>query len=221
MGFRLDQALVELKLSRSREQSKELIKKGLITVGGKTVLKPSFLCSLDDDIKKIDSGEIEWVSRSGGKLAGALKQLKISLEGRICLDVGQSTGGFTQAMLSSGAQKVVGVDVGRDQLAESIKSDERVVCFESMDARDLSQIKGQFEFDFFAVDLSFISVLKVLEGLKETLKIGTPGFFLIKPQFEVGKKFVKKGGLVLDPLVHLDCQKNVLSYFKMQNISEL
>lgn len=218
---RLDQILVDKKIARSRAQAKEHIKNSKVSVNGRVVVKASSTFKETDLVTILMDDSVVWVARSGEKLNGALEKLKLDLSGKTCLDVGQSTGGFTQAMLLKGASEIVGVDVGKDQLVEELRENPRVHCFESTDARDLGALTGQWEFDFFAVDVSFISVLKVMKGIGGLLKKGTPGLLLIKPQFEVGKKNVKKGGLVDEPLVHLACEQEVLTGLKSLGVSVL
>lgn len=214
--MRLDQFLVSQKKCRSRTQAKEWIESGKVFINKQKITKPSYLVSEVDEIKIADFESLNWVSRSGMKLNGALNKLSLNLNGKSCFDVGQSTGGFTQAMLRAGAKQVVGLDVGTDQLDDSLKNRDDVVSLESFDARNLGELKGKWDVDFVAVDVSFISVLKVLNGVLnyfgplEERKCKT-GLLLIKPQFEVGKEFVKKGGLVTDPSLHLRCEKEILA----------
>ncbi len=211
--MRLDQYLVNIKIMRSRAQAKDFIQRGKVKVNGHLVTKASYFCNLDTKIQIIDDANIQWVARSGQKLYGALKRLNLDLTGKTCLDVGQSKGGFTQAMLKKNAGVVVGVDVGKNQVDKGIRDLANVYCYESFDARELLKLKGQWSIDFFAVDVSFISVLKIFQGLKDLVCRDFPikGFLLIKPQFEVGEKKVKKGGLVHLPLIHLECEKKVLA----------
>ncbi len=211
--MRLDQYLVKIKKMRSRVQAKDFIQNGKVKVNGRLVTKASCLCNLNTEIQIINNADVKWVARSGQKLYKALKHLNLDLMGKTCLDVGQSTGGFTQAMLKKNAKTVVGIDVGKDQLDKEIKSLTNVYCYESFDARELLKLKDQWDIDFFAVDVSFISVLKIFKGLKDLVCGDFPinGLLLIKPQFEVGKNEVKKGGLVDLPLIHLECEKKILT----------
>lgn len=211
--MRLDHYLVEKNFFKSRTQAQEAIKKGKVSVlidkAWTLQKKPSFICSVDTQIK-CDSSEFHWVSRAGLKLERALKHLKLNLNEQVALDVGQSTGGFTEVLLSKGVKKVFGVDVGKDQLDEKLRADKRVVFHQNQDARDLSCIKNQ-DIDFFSVDLSFISLLKVAPEIHATLKErSVRGLFLVKPQFEVGRSLIGKGGLVKPSEVHLQCEKNVI-----------
>ena len=151
--------------------------------------------------------ELRWVSRAGLKLEGALSQIELNVSGMRCLDVGQSTGGFTDVLLTQGAAQVVGVDVGHSQLHDKLKSDERVVALENVNARELdgsplSEHAPEDGFDLIVADLSFIALSKVVPHLGPWLKPGGQVLMLIKPQFEVGKEHVGKGGVVKDPAQH-------------------
>ncbi|MGH1469274.1 MAG: SAM-dependent methyltransferase, partial [Bdellovibrionales bacterium] len=152
--MRLDQYLVELKKMRSRTQAKEFIQQGKVKVSGVVITKASHPCEEGCLVEIVDDEGLEWVARSGQKLYGALESLCVDLRGKTCLDVGQSTGGFTQAMLKRGAKEIVGIDVGRGQLNTEIKGLPNVHCYEAFDARDLGKLKEKWVFDFFAVDVS-------------------------------------------------------------------
>ena len=211
--MRLDLYLVHKGLYPTRALAQESIKEGKVQVlvlkGWRVVKKPSFLTEDNQEVK-VDDEKFFWVSRAAKKIQGAFQALKVSVKGKSVLDLGQSTGGFTQFFLESGAKRVTGVDVGRDQLHESLKSDERVEFYEGRDARDLSFLDDH-KFEFFSADLSFISLLKVAP---EILRLLSPqqieGMFLVKPQFEVGKANIGKGGIVKDRESFLLCQKMVL-----------
>lgn len=211
--MRLDHYLVKKHFFKSRTQAQEAIKKGVVFVfinnSWQTQKKPSFICDEETRVK-FDDSEFHWVSRAGLKLERALNHLKLNLKDQIALDIGQSTGGFTEVLLSHGVSKVFGIDVGKEQLVEKLRKDERVVFFENQDARDLQCIKDQ-KINFFSVDLSFISLLKVAPEIYSALKNEkTSGLFLVKPQFEVGRPFVGKGGLVKASNVHLQCEKSII-----------
>ncbi len=185
--MRLDRYLYTTGLVESRSRAKELIERGLVRVGGKIVLKPSFDVS-NQNVEILE--KLKYVSRAGEKLEAALDGFGISVEGSICLDVGASTGGFTQCLLHRGAKLIYAVDVGKDQIHESLKSDSRVVSFEETDIRDFD---CDALFDFASVDVSFISLRLVLPKVFELVKPGGTIVALFKPQFEVGKGNVKKG----------------------------
>lgn len=161
----------------------------------------------DAQFRVTNDDELRWVSRAGLKLEGALSQIELKVSGMQCLDVGQSTGGFTDVLLTQGASRVVGVDVGHGQLHDKLKADERVVALENVNARELegsalADHAPQEGFDLIVADLSFIALSKVVPHLGPWLKPGGQALLLIKPQFEVGKEHVGKGGVVKDPAQH-------------------
>ncbi len=203
---RLDVLLVERGLAASRSQAQALIEAGRVQwlradqwrVATKASLKLELECEL-----RAELGEAQrYASRGGLKLAGALERTGIDPNGTVALDVGQSTGGFTDCLLQAGAAKVVGVDVGRDQLVPSLRGDPRVVFYERVNARDLptEQLLAQAPagFDILVMDVSFISQTLILPGLPPLLKPGGQLLSLVKPQFEVGKTGIGKGGIVRD-----------------------
>lgn len=211
--MRLDLYLVKEAFYPTRVLAQESIKSGQVKVlvrGEWTVVtKTSFVTDTQTKVQ-VDSNQTLWVSRAAKKLKGAIEDLDIDVRGQKILDLGQSTGGFTQVFLHFGAKQIVGVDVGHGQLHKSLLEDERVLSFEGQDARDLSFLEAH-DFDFFSADLSFISLLKVAPEIKRVFgSKKLRGLFLVKPQFEVGRKKVGKGGLVKEPQALLECQKNVL-----------
>lgn len=158
-------------------------------------------------LRVTNDDELRWVSRAGLKLEGALAQIELDVHGLSCLDVGQSTGGFTDVLLSQGAAKVVGVDVGHGQLHDKLRADARVVALENVNARELDESPLREHapaegFDLIVADLSFIALSKIVPHLGPWLKPGGQVLMLIKPQFEVGKEHVGKGGVVKDPAQH-------------------
>ncbi|TDO96307.1 TlyA family RNA methyltransferase [Marinomonas balearica] len=202
---RIDILLTESGLAKSRSQAQSFINQkkvfALINGSWQPVNKPSL--KLDDDtpldIKKDESDK--YVSRGALKLEGALTQHKIDFSNLTILDVGQSTGGFTDCSLQHGAQKVVGVEVGHDQLDSSLRSNHKVICFEGMNARtlvkeDLAPHCPKEGFDAIVMDVSFISQTKILPQLPSLLSRSGKLITLVKPQFEVGQEFVSKGGIV-------------------------
>lgn len=161
----------------------------------------------DAQLRVTNDDELRWVSRAGLKLEGALGVVDVDITGMHCLDVGQCTGGFTDVLLSRGAAQVVGIEVGHGQLHERLRSDARVVCLEQLNARELegSVLKDHAPsegFDLIVADLSFIALSKIVPHLGPWLKPGGQALMLIKPQFEVGKDHVGKGGVVKDPAQH-------------------
>ena len=211
--MRLDQYLVNQNFFKSRTQAQEAIKKGSVSVlensVWKTQRRPSYVCTEGVQIK-CDTTDFLWVSRAGLKLEGALKSLNLNLENKTALDIGQSTGGFTDVLLSKGVKQVIGLDVGKNQLHAKIRAHEKVKFYENTDARDLSFIKDE-HINFFTVDLSFISLLKVAPEIYNILNNKeASGLFLVKPQFEVGRSLVGKGGLVKSAEIQLQCEKDVV-----------
>ncbi len=214
--IRLDQLLVEKGFARSRTQASDLIKSGKVKVlknkEMSLVLKTSFKCSLETKVEVDLEDEFLWVSRSGEKLNLALKKLHLDFNNLKVLDIGQSTGGFSECALSAGAREVVGVDVGTSQLSEKLKKEQKLTFYEGLDARELikSEKFNHSEFDFLVMDLSFISFTKVLASVLPLLKTKKgAGLVLVKPQFEVGRSKLKKGGLVEGNELLLDCQRGI------------
>lgn len=217
--MRLDIFLYSKGLAKSRSQAVMLIENG-ITVKGKTVNKPSFQIDENEDAGCIViSNPLKYVSRGGLKLEKALDCFSVDVKDKVILDLGSSTGGFTDCLLQRGASKVYCVDVGTSQLDESLKSDkEHVVCMENTDARSLKSGNFGFKFDLVTSDLSFISQSKVYPNVSELLS--DEGFFisLIKPQFELDRNALSKKGIVLDKKNHF---KAVKGLFDMAEINGL
>ena len=194
-GIRLDKRISELKLAPSRERAQELIAAGLVTVDGAPAEKPSLNVTEDAVIEVL--GEVNpYVGRGGLKLEAALRHFRINLSGQTCLDVGSSTGGFTDSMLQRGARKVVAIDVGHDQMAESIRLNPKVELREGVNARYLSPEQFEEKFDLAAIDVSFISLTLVLPAVSPLVRPGGHILALVKPEFEVGKKNIGEGGIV-------------------------
>jgi 23S rRNA (cytidine1920-2'-O)/16S rRNA (cytidine1409-2'-O)-methyltransferase len=198
-GLRADQLLVERGLAPSRTVAQRLIEAGRVSWSGGAVAKVSAILPLSAQLAVADDDTDRYVSRGGIKLAGALAQTKLDVAGRRCLDVGQSTGGFTDCLLQAGAASVLGIDVGHGQLHPKLAADARVTCIEAVNARDLakSAIAGH-HYDLIVGDLSFISLTLVLPQLPALLAPGSDMLLLVKPQFEVGPEHVGKGGIVRD-----------------------
>ncbi len=201
--LRLDAELVRRKLARSREHASELIAAGRVTVAGAKATKPATGVTTDVAlVVREDPGGIpDYVSRGGHKLAGALEDfapLGLIVQGRRCLDAGASTGGFTDVLLRSGAAEVVAVDVGYGQLAWSLQSDARVTVHDRTNIRDLTTALINGPVDLVVGDLSFISLVLVLDALLAVVNDDADLALMVKPQFEVGKDRVGKGGVVRD-----------------------
>lgn len=196
---RLDLVLVEKEQTLSRQQARGLIMAGKVLVNGQRSEKPGTLVADHDEIRIKGGLGPTYVSRGGLKLEGALKQLNISVANSICLDVGASTGGFTDCLLQNGADKVYAVDVGYGQLAWQLRQDQRVITIERTNIRHMTRDIVSEPVDLVTVDVSFISLNIVIPAVIKFLKPKARILALIKPQFEVGKGKVGKGGVVRDP----------------------
>jgi len=200
MKLRLDRLLVERGLAESREKAQALIMAGEVLVAGQKASKPGHSVDADSAVEVL--ARPPYVSRGGFKLAGALRQFAIDPAGKVCLDVGSSTGGFTDVLLQAGAARVHAVDVGAGQLAWSIRTDPRVVVHEGINARELRfEDIGELA-DILVCDVSFISVTLILPAAIPLLLPEGQMVILVKPQFEVGRGQVGKGGIVRDPALH-------------------
>ena len=201
--MRADQLLVQRGLARSRTLAQRLIEAGRVRADEAVVRKAGEALHEDASLTVEAGDEGRFVSRGGLKLAGALARTGVDPSGRICLDVGQSTGGFTHALLAAGAARVVGIDVGHDQLDASLRGDPRVVAIEGINARDigpesLGDAMPVGGFGLIVVDVSFISITKVLSALRALASPGGDLVALAKPQFEVGRDGLDRRGLVRD-----------------------
>ena len=211
MKKRLDILLVEKGLAPSREKAKVLIMEGKVFVDQQREDKAGSTFK-EEAVIEIHGDTLKYVSRGGLKLEKAMKEFPIRLEGKVCMDIGASTGGFTDCMLQNGASKVFSVDVGYGQFAWKLRQDPRVVCMEKTNIRYVKPEDIGELLDFASVDVSFISLSKVLPAAKDLLKEGGEMVCLIKPQFEAGREKVGKKGVVRDPKVHMEVIDNVLSY---------
>ena len=213
MKERLDVLLVRRGLAESREKAKAVIMAGCVYVNDQKEDKAG---AMFDETKisnlEVRGNTLPYVSRGGLKLAKAMKQFDISLEGKVCMDIGASTGGFTDCMLQNGAVKVYSVDVGHGQLAWKLRNDERVVCMEKTNFRYMVREDIQDDLDFASVDVSFISLTKILGPAYNLLKTDAQRVCLIKPQFEAGKEKVGKKGVVREPSVHREVIEMVMDY---------
>jgi 23S rRNA (cytidine1920-2'-O)/16S rRNA (cytidine1409-2'-O)-methyltransferase len=200
-NIRLDKVLVRNGLVSSRARAQILIKEGKVSVNGSIKTESDHNVHENDTVLLL-SEDIPWVSRGGLKLEHALAHWGIDARGKVALDIGASTGGFTDVLLSRGAKKVYALDVGHGQLAEKLKNDPRVVSMEGVHIKDVSSSDFLEPLELIVVDVSFISLAHVLPKIKELLTQGGEGILLAKPQFEVGKDFIKKG-VVKDSALHL------------------
>jgi 23S rRNA (cytidine1920-2'-O)/16S rRNA (cytidine1409-2'-O)-methyltransferase len=205
---RLDKLMVERGLAASRERAKALIMGGKVLVEGVPVSKAGTMIPPNAPIT-LKEKDIPYVSRGGLKLEAALKEFSIDFKGKTALDVGASTGGFTDCMLKNGASKVYAVDVGYGQFDAKLREDPRVVLFEKTNIRNLEREKIGDDIDIATVDVSFISLKTVIPCIMEFLKPGGEIVALIKPQFEVGKADVGKGGVVRDDNKRLEAVSSV------------
>ena len=207
---RLDVAVFEQGYAPSREKAKALIMAGIVYVNNQKVDKAGFELK-EGDLLEVRGKTLQYVSRGGLKLEKAMQEFPITLEGKVCMDVGASTGGFTDCMLQNGAVKVYSVDVGYGQLAWKLRIDERVVNLERTNFRYATREQIPDEIDFASVDVSFISLKHILPNLNTLLAPDGQSVCLIKPQFEAGKEKVGKKGVVRDLNVHLEVVENVIN----------
>ena len=213
MKKRLDILLVEKNLAPSREKAKSLIMEGLVYVEDQKEDKAGM--TFDEDVRIEVRGEtLRYVSRGGLKLEKAINSFGVSCDGKICMDIGASTGGFTDCMLQNNAKKVYAVDVGYGQFAWKLRNDERVVCMEKTNIRYVTREDIGDVLDLASIDVSFISLSKVLPAAAGLLRDGGEIVALIKPQFEAGREKVGKKGVVRDPKVHVEVIQNVFTYAK-------
>ena len=201
---RVDRLLVERGLAPSRTRAQALVMAGLVLVGEQRVEKPSETYPPDAPLRVRGSEDpaSRYVGRGGLKLEKALAEFGVDVNGLVCLDVGASTGGFTDCLLQRGARRVVALDVGHNQIAWRLRTDPRVEVREGVNARHLRAEEFDEAFDLITMDVSFISATKILPALVPLLKRGGRLVVLVKPQFEVGRGEVGKGGVVRDPAQH-------------------
>lgn len=209
--IRLDVALTEQGKTESREKAKALIMAGKVYIDNQKADKAGMLVLPDTEIEVRDNS-IQFVSRGGLKLDKAIREWEIVLSGKICSDIGASTGGFTDCMLQNGAIKVYSVDVGYGQLAWKLRTDERVVNLERTNFRNVTEEQIPQKLDFASVDVSFISLKLILPVLKKLLNTASQVICLIKPQFEAGKENVGKNGVVRDKKVHISVIESLLEF---------
>ena len=217
MKIRLDQ-LVSKQLCVSREYAKEIISDGKCLVDGRTILRAGTKFA-DDTIVDIHAQKPQFVSRGGIKLAKALDEFDINVEGLRCLDIGASTGGFTDCMLQRGAMSVISLDNGHGQLAQSLLNDSRVTSMEDTDIRNITLDDLPYHPDFITCDVSFISLAKIIPSVSLLFARETKGVFLLKPQFECGLGHVNKHGVVTNLKAHADAIESVTFAIKEHCIS--
>lgn len=205
---RLDSILVTKGYFKSRAKAKYAIDSGNIYVNNIQITKSSKLISEEDNIE-VRGETLKYVSRGGLKLEKAVNVFEINLNNKICIDIGASTGGFTDVMLQNGAKKVYSVDVGHDQLDEKLINNEKVINLEGTNIKDID-VKDFNTIDFISTDVSFISILQVIPKIYELLKIKGNAVILIKPQFEVGKQNLNKNGVVKDIKIHKKILESII-----------
>ena len=221
MKERLDILLVKQGLAESREKAKAVIMAGEVFVQGQREDKAGAMFDESKVTITVKGSSLRYVSRGGLKLEKAMACFPITLEGDICMDIGSSTGGFTDCMLQNGAKKVYSVDVGHGQLAWKLRQDVRVVCMEKTNFRYLTRDQIADDLDFASVDVSFISLTKILLPAWRLLKCGGQMVCLIKPQFEAGREKVGKKGVVRDPAVHREVIAKVMDFAALLHFSVL
>lgn len=211
MKERLDVLLVKNGLAESREKAKAIIMSGIVYVDGQKEDKAG--TTFEETAKlEVRGATLRYVSRGGLKLEKAMTQFGVELSGKVCMDVGASTGGFTDCMLQNGAVKVYAVDVGHGQLAWKLRNDPRVVCMEKTNIRYVTPEELEEPVEFASIDVSFISLTKVLGPVKELLTENGQIVCLIKPQFEAGREKVGKKGVVREKSTHLEVIEMVISF---------
>ena len=212
MKERLDVILVKQGLAESREKAKAILMAGNVFVDGQREDKAGTTFDESKIHIEVKGSTLKYVSRGGLKLEKAMAQFPISLQDPVCMDIGASTGGFTDCMLQNGARKVFSIDVGHGQLAWKLRNDERVVCMEKTNFRYVTPEDIGEAVDFASVDVSFISLTKILIPARNLLRNYGQMVCLIKPQFEAGKEKVGKKGVVRDPKVHEEVVHKVIDY---------
>ncbi len=220
MKERLDVLLVQRGLAPSREKAKAMIMEGIVYVNDQKEDKAG--ANFDTEVPiEVHGSTLAYVSRGGLKLEKAMKHFNLTVDGAVCMDIGASTGGFTDCMLQNGAAKVYAVDVGYGQFAWKLRQDPRVVCMEKTNIRYVTPEDIGEPLDFASVDVSFISLTKVLLPARELLKDGAQMVCLIKPQFEAGREKVGKKGVVRDRKVHLEVIRQVIDFALANGFSVL
>ena len=220
MKERLDVLLVKKNLAESREKAKAIIMSGIVYVDGQKEDKAGSTFEETAQIE-VRGNTLKYVSRGGLKLEKAMTHFGATLDGKVCMDVGASTGGFTDCMLQNGAVKVYSVDVGHGQLAWKLRNDERVVCMEKTNIRYVTPEDIADRIQFVSIDVSFISLTKVLPAVLGVLGPNGQLVCLIKPQFEAGREKVGKKGVVRDINVHREVIEMIVNYVRAQNLGIL
>ncbi|MEG0091545.1 MAG: TlyA family RNA methyltransferase [Oscillospiraceae bacterium] len=211
MKTRLDQYVHTQGYTDSRQRAQALIMEGIVYVNNQKIDKSGYMLK-DTDKVEVRGKDLKYVSRGGYKLEKAIEEYSLDLKDKVCMDIGASTGGFTDCMLQNGAKKVYAVDVGYGQLAWKLRTDERVVNFEKTNIRNLTRELLQEDVDFFSVDVSFISLKHIFPVAFAISTQEVIGACLVKPQFEAGREKVGKKGVVRDGETHKEVIENVIGY---------
>jgi 23S rRNA (cytidine1920-2'-O)/16S rRNA (cytidine1409-2'-O)-methyltransferase len=211
MKIRLDQYVFQEGYTESRRKAQAIIMSGVVFVNNQKADKPGTMIK-ETDVVEVRGKELKYVSRGGLKLEKAINEYGIDLADTVCMDIGASTGGFTDCMLQNGARKVYAVDVGYGQLAWKLRNDERVVNMEKTNIRNVTLDMLDEKIDFFSVDVSFISLKHIFPVAFRVSSDTVKGVCLVKPQFEAGKEKVGKKGVVRDPAVRQEVIENVIGY---------
>ena len=220
MKKRLDVLLVEQGLADSREKAKAIIMSGIVYVDNNKEDKAG--ATFEETARiEVRGNTLKYVSRGGLKLEKAMNNFGVTLEGKVCMDVGASTGGFTDCMLQNGAVKVYSVDVGHGQLAWKLRNDERVVCMEKTNIRYVTPDDIDDVIEFASIDVSFISLTKVLPAVRELMTPGGEIVCLIKPQFEAGREKVGKKGVVRELSTHIEVVQMIVDYARANGFRTL
>ncbi len=219
----LDLSLKE-KFGFSREHAKEIIEKGYVSFGGKIFRKPGEKVFKDTEFNIDEKGYLKYVGRGGLKLEKAIEIFNIDISGKACIDVGSSTGGFTDCMLQYGAKTVFAVDVGTDQLSDIIKNNPKVISMENTNIVNCRKEDFSLSVDFATVDVSFVSLTKILSYVRDILNESGEAVILIKPQFEAGRQNVGRKGIVKNPKTHKNVIKSICAHvfelsFEIKNIT--
>jgi 23S rRNA (cytidine1920-2'-O)/16S rRNA (cytidine1409-2'-O)-methyltransferase len=218
--MRLDKELVNRKLIISRQRALSLIKSGKVKVNGIECKVPAHLI-VESDTIELTEPDMKWVGRGAFKLIAAIENWNPLIKDKICLDVGASTGGFTQVLLENGAKKVFAVDTGVNQMADLIKQDKRVVNLEKTNAKYLKPEQITELVEFCVIDVSYISVTAILPGIKNVLKENAELIILIKPQFEAGREFLDKKGVLRNEKVRSMILEGIIDDFKILGLNSI
>ena len=216
MSNRIDKEIVNRKLVASRSKVQELISNGFVECNGKIIKKPSFQVNESDEIKILENETLKYVSRGGLKLEKAINKFKIDMNNKVIMDIGSSTGGFTDCALQHGAKKVIAIDVGTDVMDKSLRLDNRIELHEKTNIKNLEH-KYFENIDIITTDVSFISIKKIIDKIyQEQIKVDL--ICLIKPQFECGKELADKyKGIILNKSIHISIIKDIINYFKQKD----